>query len=587
MALLPALFLSFAHLAPVQDDAEIKRLQDEIVQLRLENLRLKLDIARREGKPEAEARELENALGSGHAELCEAAFREIANLTEERRKTFVPTVVRRFEGGHVSFKVHAIAFLGPRDMPEAEALVLKAAADPLPAVRRAAAQALKPSVKEPAFRALVKLLDDADRDVKAAAIDALGVPRREAAVAPLVAALAAEKDEKILEKTVDALGAIGSVLAVDPLLALLDRKPSAELRWTCINSLGRIGDARAAARLRTYLEPEQPANVREVTIQALGKLKDADSLPRLGEILRRGPDESLRKEAAKAIALMGDLRMIESALLPVYLVEKTEAVRLAVQAALETLAADRLDVHETLVAAFLKEARRGDAAAFCARLHSAKPAAELLPRHLALEESVASSLAAAKETKSAVDHYRRLLALAPQHADARRQLAVCYRELEDFEAAAKHLQELAAALPRGDAEWWKIRLEGLGLLQKLRNAEPQIEEAHALLQVNPPPHPEERRKALEQALREGTLRLIAPLAEKDEAARAAALAAVARLGKQAILTLAALLEEGPPKPGAIAAAGNRITGTTFEPSTAEAAKAAAAEWRAWHARNSK
>lgn len=589
MAILPTLLLIClgCPAAAVQDDSDTKRLRDEIVQLRLENLRLKLEIARKEGKPDAEAAELGNAIASEHAEVCAAAFREIANLPEERRRAFVPTVALRFEGGHASFRIHAVAFLGPHDTPEAEILVARAAADPSPLVRKAAAQALKPSAKEQAFRTLVKLLDDSDREVKAAAIDALGVPRREASVPPLVAVLSAEQDERMLERAVDALGAVGSVLAVDPLLALLGKKPSAELRWTCINSLGRIGDPRAAAQLRPYLGPEQPANLREVTVQALGKLKDAESLTSLCEILRQGPDESLRKEAAKAIALMGDVSRIESALLPVYLAEKSETVRLALHASLETMAGDRLDIHEQLVAAFLREMRCADAAAFCSRLHTATPAALLLPRYQALEESVASALAAAKEVKSAVPHYRRLLALAPQRGDARRQLATCYRELEDHEAAAKLLQEAAGSLPRGEAEWWKTKLEVVGLLQKLRNAEPLIEEAHALLLLNPPPHPEERRKLLESALREGALRLVAPLAEKDEAARTAALAASTRLGKQLILTLATLLEDWPPRTGAIVIAGNRIAGTTSEPSTAEAAKAAAAEWRAWHARNSK
>src|SRR5438045_1491979 len=91
-------------------------------------------------------------------------------------------------------------------------------------------------------------------DVRVAALETLGVAKREPAVGPLAASLSTEKDPLILERTVDALGAIGSSAATDALVRLLAATTRETIRWSCINSLGKIGDAKAGPSLLSFLE---------------------------------------------------------------------------------------------------------------------------------------------------------------------------------------------------------------------------------------------------------------------------------------------------------------------------------------------
>src|SRR6185436_5047215 len=102
-----------------------------------------------------------------------------------------------------------------------------------------------------------------------------------------------------------------------------------------------------------------------------------------------------------------------------------------------------------------------------------------------------------------------LAALAPERADAHRRLAACQRELKDLEGCLRTLTEL-------------------------KDPEPLIDEASAQLPSAPT---EERKKQLEALTRSGTVRLIEPLAGKDEAARKVSLDALRRLGRKVLPAL--------------------------------------------------
>ncbi len=559
--LLTALFLlACAHPPPAHPSQadEARRLREELVRARLENLDLKLKLARLGSKPEEELRILEESLSSELAEVAAASFRELGALPEERRRAAVPLVISRLAAGAEPLRVQAVAFLGRAGTPEAESAVLRAARDPSSAVRKAAASALKTSPGDKPLEALVGLLADPDREVRLAAVDALGATRREAAAGPLLESLRREKDDKVLEKAVLALGAIGSPAAVDALGAALDREP---LRWAAIDSLGRIGDARAAERLRPYLAAPFPLDVRQGAIEALGKMKDAAVLPRLAEVLRRDPEEKLRQAAAMSIGLMASADAIEATLLPAYLDEKeTEGVRRAVWAAMVGLAGEAFAPNEKLVTLLLARGRRAEAEQVCsARIHAIKPEGDLRERLIALERQVADALYEAGDPKAALAHYRHLSALASDRPEVLHRIIACARDLKDLESAAKALRDAEAKLP----------------------PETAIEEAHALLLMNPPPHPEERRKALERVLRHSALRLVQPLSGPDEAAKKAARESVLRQGRRILPALAAELEEAAQPSAAVLEAGAAITGLPNDPLPAGGARARAAAWRAW------
>lgn len=534
-----------------QDD-DASRLRAQLVQARLENLDLKLKLARLTQKPAEELRLLEDALAGDLVELQAAAFRELAAWPESRRREAVPAVLARLPKASPAFRAEAVAFLGRVSDPQAEAAVLQAARDASPALRRAAATALKAASGEPAQAALLSLLRDADRDVRFASLEALGVARRDAAVKPILDALAEEREAPVQEKMVDALGVIGSPTAVDDLLGLLSRTARDPIRWSCINSLGKIGDVRAAEAIRGFLDAARPLDVRQVAIEALGKLKDAGSLVRIIAILQGDRDDKLRQSAAAAIALISPAEAVEATLLPAYLAETSESVRRTIWDAILALTGERFAPNEKLILALLKADLRAEADQVCARLHSAKPDAEGRTRQIALEEAVGGAALQAGAFKTALPHLRHLAALAPERVDVCRKIAACYRGLEDLETCLKTLSDL-------------------------KDPEPLIEETHALLQSAA----EEKRRTLELALRTGTLRLIEPLAGKDEASRKAAIEAVRRQGRRILPVLAAELEENPKPSAAVLEAGSAVTGIPNDPAVPNGLKAKAAAWRAW------
>lgn len=538
-----------AALPPQEDDP--RRLRDELVKARLENLTLKLQLARLAAKPDDELRILEEALDSDLPEVVGAGFRELGGLSEDRRKAAVPAVLRRYPGARESFRIEAIGFLGRVPMADADATVLRAAADGSAAVRKAVAGALKSASAAGAVETLIQLFRDPDRAVRVAALDAIGVAKRENAVSPLAAALASEQDPVIVEKTVDALGLMGSPAATDALIELLSTTTRETIRWSCINSLGMIGDPKAGPRLLPFMEAPQPMDVRQVTIESLGKLKETSALPRLSELLSKAPEEKLRQSAAMAFGMMAGAGSITDTLLPAYLAEASEPVLKALWASMLSLTGDGIAANEKLAQAFLAAGRRAEAEQICTRLHGSKPEGELRVRRLALEETIARILYEANDFKTALAHYKQLPALAPG-SDAVRRVAACQRELKDYDGCLKTLAEL-------------------------KDAEPLLEEAAAQLQADPAP---ERRKSLEGTLRTGTQRLIEGLNAKDDLRRGT-LDAIRRLGRKILPALIADLEEGPKSVSAVLEAGSVVTGIPNDPATAADLKAKAAAWRAW------
>lgn len=545
-----ALLFALCAALPAQDD-DPRRLRDELIKARLENLALKLQLARISQKTEDELRILEESLDSDLAEVVSAGFRELSTLSEDRRKAAVPSVLRRYAQARETFRIEALGFLGRVPLPEAEATVLRAAEDPSPAVRRAAAGALRSVAAAGAVDALLQLFRDSNQAVRLAALEALGVARRETAVGPLASTLASEQDPLIVEKTVDTLGAIGSPAATDALIDLLSMTSRESIRWSCINSLGLIGDSKAGPRLLPFMEASQPLDVRQVTVESLGKLKETSALPRLSEVLRKAPEEKLRQAAATAFGMMAGAGSIPETLLPAYLAEPSEPVQKALWTSMLALTGDGIAANEKLAQALLVAGRRGEAEQICIRLHGTRPEGELRLRRLALEETIARLLVEANDFKAALLHFKQIPALAPG-SEAVRQVAACQRELKDFDGCLKTLADL-------------------------RDPEPLIEEAYAQLQTAPG---EERRKSLEATLRGATQRLIEELGGKDEVRRAA-LDSVRHLGRKLMPSLLAELEEGPKSPPQVLEAGALITGIPNDPASAGDLKARAAAWRSW------
>jgi len=250
---------------------------------------------------------------------------------------------------------------------------------------------------------------------------------------------------------------------------------------------------------------------------------------------------------------MAGVGAIDETLLPAYLKETSDAVKRALWTSMMSLSGESFVPNEKLVLAFFVAGRRSEMDQVCTRIHALQPEGELKARRLALEDTVAKTFFESNDFKGALPHCRQVALLAPDRADAARRVAACQRELKDLDGCLRTLSEL-------------------------KDPEPMLEETAAQLQTG---LTEDRRKTLEGLLRSGTLRLIEPLAGKDEAARKVSLDAVRRLGRKILPALISELEEGPKTPAPVLEAGQAVTGIPNEPGNSNGFKAKAAAWRAW------
>jgi HEAT repeat protein len=211
-----------------------------------------------------------------------------------------------------------------------------------PAERQAAQTALM-AVGRPAVTGLIKIVDDGDPQVRAAAADTLGAIGDRAATRPLVRVLA-DKDLAVRSRVAAALGALrdpesapaltdvfrkdesldvraaaatalarlGCRASVEPLLEGLQTEPP-QMRLASAKALAIMGEmlasgvrgeicrARTGEALMTTLKDKDPA-VRLAAVEALGALKDQRAVDPLVALL---PDATVRMAAIKSISQIG------------------------------------------------------------------------------------------------------------------------------------------------------------------------------------------------------------------------------------------------------------------------------------------
>jgi len=137
----------------------------------------------------------------------------------------------------------------------------------------------------------------------------IGDPR---AVEPLIKHLGVEAD-LMRARTVSALGKIGDDRAVGPCVQMLTDEDD-DVRKAAAESLGLLGDASAVQPLLAALESEREYTdcsetahslVLGKVIEALGKLADERAVPILIRSLRGDPDWSMRLGSAEALEQIG------------------------------------------------------------------------------------------------------------------------------------------------------------------------------------------------------------------------------------------------------------------------------------------
>ncbi len=146
---------------------------------------------------------------------------------------------------------------------------------------------------------LLPFLSDARKELRFAAVEALGAMRAGAAVRPLVEVLG-DADRNLRRAAAESLGAIADPQAVPSLLIALEDEHWS-VRCAAAAALGRIGSGKALPALLFRLQDED-TTVRRAALAALGEIGDPRAAGRLVQVLG---EPGLQATAAEALRRLG------------------------------------------------------------------------------------------------------------------------------------------------------------------------------------------------------------------------------------------------------------------------------------------
>jgi cellulose synthase operon protein C len=510
-------------------------------------------------------------LSDPDARVREAAAELLAVL---RDPGSVAGLGRALEDAEASVRAAAAVALGNSQSPEASSFLLGHLDDADPEVRRAVIAALEdlgdPRAVVPligriqeqraalrrqaalalgalgdarAVGALVVALGDADAGVRVAAASSLGKLKALDAVWSLGTLLEREADPQVQAAALDALGAIGSEAAVETVLRALGS--SRPLRDHIERALVSAGMAAFATLERCVLQPAQPAG-GDVCVAALGRIGGAPASLLIERALRQG-----LVPVTTALEALGEAR--ETSALPTVLEFLTSSVaaerRAAIEAAGRLLEPEReLGLAVEPIAQALERAQesrleRAALVGLLGRTGSPRAAPSLLAAASSSDEYLrAAALKALGEIGPAGADEALLAGLDAGLFPTRYTAAIALRRVGRRASIDPLLARLAAA-PVGDRETIAVALAG-PLEDDPSNG--QVERVAELLRAAPGPEMDALIEALAHvpgARGSAALEQLVPLLGKFGRAK---LAEVLGARPDAAATLATLLADGDP-----------------------------------------
>ncbi|MCP4698356.1 MAG: HEAT repeat domain-containing protein, partial [Gammaproteobacteria bacterium] len=175
---------------------------------------------------------------------------------------------------------------------------------------------------------------DQDVNVRNSAAQALGALGSLEALPALTAALK-DQSSSVRKRAVQALEALGSLEALPALTAVL-KDQSGSVRKRAAQALGALGSLEALSALTVALKlKNQNGWVRDSVVQALGMLGSPKALLALTAVLKKDQDNNVRKHAARALVVLGNLEALPA--LTVALKDQNNDVRNSAARALGAL----------------------------------------------------------------------------------------------------------------------------------------------------------------------------------------------------------------------------------------------------------
>ncbi|MBI5367844.1 MAG: HEAT repeat domain-containing protein [Planctomycetes bacterium] len=459
--------------------AESAKKDAAIRDLKLRVLQLTLEPARKEANDKAVAAALIGFLEAPeYRDIRRGVLEEIGKLGKEKSKEAVPVLVRLLSEPDTDSVVAVAATLGSVGDERAVAGLAGLLGHENATVRKEALLALCKLGGPEAERGLTAALGDRDPVVLLAALDCVKRVRPAAAVRPLRDLMRGSANPEVVLRAVEALGELGDSSCTADLLLFLQaahlRKDRKAL-WSAANSLGKLADPAALAPLIALLD-EEFSDVRQSAVEALGNLRMAGAVEPLRIALRTDKDPRVRELAARGIARVAGPESIEP--LVAALGDAEPQVGAAAWEAIKLLIkgdAAQMDA----VAAQLGAAGRAPQeieilTALLADPDFAAPANAA--RRLAAQRRLAACLVEAKQWKEALPLLEAAEKSAPEDALLKEHLALCARELGDFDRARELLAWLLGREEKGSVSWWSRQLALSTLRVKRKEYAPALKE---------------------------------------------------------------------------------------------------------------
>ena len=196
------------------------------------------------------------------------AVKALGNIGD---KTAMEPLKKRLEDGSPHVKIEAASALYKLGDKSHVGVIADGLIIDLISARRAAAAAMENVVEEPPLGPVLKATNDADTQVKASAIQALGKIKSAQSIDPLMEAMRS-KNDVIRNAAAEGLKKAGE-LAVMPLVKLVGYEKDEGTLYRAVQILGDIGDKRAVEALeKVYSEDSRPL-VKQEAAKALNKIE--------------------------------------------------------------------------------------------------------------------------------------------------------------------------------------------------------------------------------------------------------------------------------------------------------------------------
>jgi HEAT repeat protein len=147
--------------------------------------------------------------------------------------------------------------------------------------------------------ALIGTLDDADAQVRLAAVNSLRQLEDPAAIAALSKVLKEDTDARVREAAAWALGEIGDTRAVPSLIEALKVEHGPKVREKIVEALGNLKDPSALSAVTAVLK-DPTVDVRREAVQAISRFEDPSAAPALAGLIH-DDDIDVRRRVADAL----------------------------------------------------------------------------------------------------------------------------------------------------------------------------------------------------------------------------------------------------------------------------------------------